>query len=1826
MKTNPDIAIIGMSGLFPEASTLEAFRDNLARGRDSVREVSDHRKMYSCLDPSYDYQPYAYIDRIDLFDYHFFNIPKAEAEVMDPQQRLLLQLTAAAIENAGYSLNHFSGSRTGVFMTASPPGYKSLLAEVDAIAEMGNRFAAIAARIAYVFNLHGPALMIDTTCSSSLVAVAEACEKLQLGKVDYAIAGGISIVPRLNRKNQEMLFREVESPDGKSRAFDAGAGGTGGGEGGAVVVLKLLDDAVRDGDHVHAVIRGWAVNQDGGRTVGLTAPSPEAQTGLLLEAWRAAGVDPATISYVEAHGTGTRLGDPVEIRGLSDAFKQRTPGKKFCAVSALKSNIGHLDAAAGIAGLIKVVLSLKNKVLFPSLHFRTPNPLIDFENTAVYVNDRLRDWEAGAHPRLAGVSAFGLTGTNAHVLVQEAPARGERPEDPRDVLVTVSAKSRESLLAYLQNVKAYLDRTADSLADISFTLNAGRDDLPYRTAFVATSKADLGQQISQVLAGSEPGPSPAKARDLVFLLSGNAALGDELVAALAHRYDSFRNHWQACRRLAGQTLTGGARTFGFQYALLHLLREMGVSTDCLVASGVSNLVVQVLNGELPLDEGLAEAAGYHRAASAPNGEKLRQYLAGLRAPLCLELGNTGQLGQVVRALGVPHVPLLPEGTPRDVLTALSQLYAQGAGIDWLHYYRDQPVSRVELPTYPFAPTRSWFAEPLKSLDRDITGWFYDIGWVRKDAASGGPRAEGQTWMIVADAGGIAGRLADHLQRAGNTVIRVGIGAQFAQIDPYTYTVRAAHEPDYERLYERVALSGKLPDGVIHLGNCGERGTPAAGKPDDRFATGLYAQHLLTKALHPLLTETPVRLIFASTNAYQVAPEDNVCYPEKSSTFGYIKGIIGEYEKTSAKAIDLGRLRGETDEELADLLLAEMNASDYCAVAYREGRRYVQALHPLPSRAHADEQQLNLVEDGVYVVTGGTSGIGLEICKSLVARTRINLVVIGRTVLPEAGPGTAGAPGGAETGNSQKLENLRALSLGGSKVHYYNCDVANHDDVAQTFRRISQRHGPVRGIVHSAALPGAKRIKHNTLEEFRSVFASRAYGALSLVELTEGSPLDFLVIFASVSTILPPQVRKADYCAASVFADTYVRQVARRRPEVKVINWCDWQETGMSFRLSDEPEAYARELKFLHVKNKDGIRIFNYFVNSGYSNSIPFGNKQAITENEIAFIQQNPFFTYSESGAQFDPFPVAPVARDVSPAAPTPAPALPAGTRAPDTAGVIAGIWQEVLKVDQLAPEDNFFDLGGHSLNGFIVLGKLEKHFRVELEMEDLFDSPTLGELAARIDQLTAAPTGGAQPAPGPQPAETTGRKLKEAPLQDYYEVNHTQKAAWFKHQPGGPRSLNVSIVMEFTDLNLEVFGDTFARLVAYHEGLRTNFIRQGDTIRQQIHPFDPDTYRITYIDLRREENPEQAVDRLKEADSRQVFDLARGPLFTLKVLQVTHNYFVMLFTIHHIICDAWSIEMLRSQFRSLYTDALSGKENQLVPLPLQAKDYAHWEHEMMQTNGWEPSQRYWREKLAAPLPLFYLHPDAPALPREVSYAASLRGATGQFGAEPAYPAVAGVLDRTAAHAGTAHRVVLKGEAFNRLKAFGQQTNTSLFRIMTANWAVLLYKLTGKGDVLLGSTASLRDQESMKNVMGWFTNTVLFRIRVDGGMTVAQLLSQVDKEIAETLHHKEYPFAKILQEQDVSLDALGAVWLNYLNYDFFLSQDIALFEHEATVDDPVYFNIDSEFIQYRNGIIINSLYRADLFEPREIEQLFGNFTRLLDLITQDPTVTIDDLPL
>ncbi|ETX02892.1 MAG: polyketide synthase [Candidatus Entotheonella factor] len=658
-----DIAIIGLTGRFPGANTIETFWANLCNGVESIAPFSDQELEAAGVDPAWFKRPDyvkagAVLDGIEDFDAAFFGLYPREAETLNPQYRLFLEAAWEVLETVGYAPEHYAG-RIGVYAGAGSNDYITALQSRAGSASsldqfqmlLGNEKDFLTTQVAYKLNLTGPSVSVQTACSTSLVAVHLACQSLLNHECDMALAGGVTI-NTLHKEGYVYVEGGITSPDGHCRAFDAKAQGTVSGNGLGIVVLKRLTDAIADGDTILAVIKGTAINNDGASKVGFTAPSLDGQVSVITEALNMADVEAETMTYIEAHGTGTALGDPIEMAALTRAFRATTAKTGFCKIGSVKTNIGHLDTAAGVAGLIKTVLALHHKVLPPSLHFEAPNPQIDFANSPFMVNTATTVWESHGPPRRAGVSSFGIGGTNAHVILEEAPVVPAFGSSSRPwQLLLLSGKTPTALETVTDNLRHHLQQHPElHLADVAYTLQVGRKRFDHYRSLVCQRPDDAITAL-----GTPPSArtlithEEARARPMVFMFSGQGSQYPDMGRELYQHEPVFRDTVDKCaadlephldldlrdiiypdaarRDTAAEQLQQTSLTqpalFVIEYALAQLWRSWGVEPQVMIGHSIGEYVAACLAGVFSPEDALTLVATRGRLMQEqPHGDML----------------------------------------------------------------------------------------------------------------------------------------------------------------------------------------------------------------------------------------------------------------------------------------------------------------------------------------------------------------------------------------------------------------------------------------------------------------------------------------------------------------------------------------------------------------------------------------------------------------------------------------------------------------------------------------------------------------------------------------------------------------------------------------------------------------------------------------------------------------------------------------------------------------------------------------------------------------------------------------------------------------------------------------------------------------------------------------------------------------------------------------------------------------------------------------------------------------------------------------------------
>ena len=811
VASSADIAIVGIACRFPEADNAETFWRHIAAGHESIRFYSPDELRQAGVDSEVMRKPnyvpsMILLDGCKDFDADHFAFTHREAEVTDPQQRVLLECAHEALESAGYG-DGAAPRSVGVFVGVGVNKYflNHLLPRMDEFVALGedivhanNKEHHAATRISYKLNLCGPSISLNTACSTSLAAIHEACKSLLLGECRMALAGGSNIV---EFEPGGYLYHEgdIRSPDGHCRAFDHKAAGTRRGNGAALVLLKSLDAALADGDTIHAVVKGSSISNDGADKVGYTAPSVTGQANAISAAQRKGRVAPASIQYIEAHGTGTPLGDPIELRALTLAFGETARGS--CAIGSVKPNIGHLEVAAGIAGLVKTVQALKHRQLPPHILYEQPNPRIDFDNSPFYVNTELRAWESDG-PRRAGVSSFGLGGTNVHVVLEEAPAVKVSQTHRRTQVLPLSARTETALRAMTERLAAHLTRGEHALADIAYTLQAGRNQHAYRRVWVC---ADVDAALAQL---EQPGvATQGEAASVVLMFADHDPHRADIALRLYEGEPEFQRHFDHCNALIPASSSALARAqcewFSLQYSLAQVLMSWGVQPAAVLGQGVGEFVAACVAGVFSQEHALklvdararliAEAAAdgvsdewralldtvpMHEPAlpyassvtgrwvSAAEAQDVSYWAFLLAAQsssaACIDMLRAESSSHTWLTFGAQaewHEPLHHDAAPaasviavlpleRESNTgevsslhhAVGQLWLAGVMIHWERYHADEQCCRVPLPTYPFERKRYWIDAPVAQRHHAASAPTFAAGETTAATAASGEQA------------------------------------------------------------------------------------------------------------------------------------------------------------------------------------------------------------------------------------------------------------------------------------------------------------------------------------------------------------------------------------------------------------------------------------------------------------------------------------------------------------------------------------------------------------------------------------------------------------------------------------------------------------------------------------------------------------------------------------------------------------------------------------------------------------------------------------------------------------------------------------------------------------------------------------------------------------------------------------------------------------------------------------------------------------------------------------------------------------------------------
>lgn len=1369
-----DIAIVGMSGKYSGVENLDEFWLALKESRNLIEEIPASRwsieEHYSAdkEDGKSHTKWGGFLKDIDKFDPEFFRISGREAENMDPQHRLFLEECWKALEDAAIAPSQLNESNCGVYVGCGAGDYIQSAEHRDVSAFWGGSSSILAARVSYFLNLKGPAVAIDTACSSSLTALYSACNSLMLGESDIAISGAVSIqaTPAFYKVSSKA---GMLSPNGQCYAFDHRANGFVPGEGVGVVILKRLQDAEADGDQIYGVIRGMGTNQDGASN-GITAPSAKSQQDLETSIYQKYDIDPNSIDYVEAHGTGTSLGDPIEFEALKASFVESVRQNNSCALGSVKTNVGHTLHAAGMAGLHKILLSIKHGQIPPSINYEKSNPLIDIENSPFFVNTELQQWPVlGSKPKRAAISSFGFSGTNAHFVIDEYSKVNRSSYQPNQpAVIILSALNIDRLKDMAENLKGFIESNMQlSIYDIAYTLQVGRSTLDEKVVFLANTNSELISQLSDyVKTNQEPqkgGGVTESARPLEDLYRARdmASLSEYWLRGSYIDWDQAYEQNNRPQKISLPGYPFARETYWIALESNHAT-ALSVPVNHLhpiLHQNTSNLAEQKFTSVFTGDEyfltdhivrgkkilpgvaylEMARAAGVHSAD--------------LQNPSITDIvwATPVEVGAVNKEVSIKLEPgsekVLSEKVLYEVYSMDGNdrvLHCKGALTDHSaeqknSYNIDELQSRFkrsESGEYCYSIfeqlgfnyganfkglKRIWFdssaalsqvsvenpegfAMPCGIWDCAIqtcVGLFIDSSdrhlYVPYSLKALNVFAEipNQVWCYARKTSSVDSRLVhyeiDILDNAGVIV------ASFADFVALPMTEENSGEGSdkttqislYQEQWDAVdpsQVANTLKDNLILIAATDQQLIEKLEQSLNASVVSVSGENEaeyfidIMKVIQPKMTEKQ------GTNITVVYQNDN--YHRHAFVSGLLSTACLENPKLAAKAVGVDELSIEAFADLSRILDKETNCPG-SNVRYknsiREEKRW---LKYLPEQSQACELQ----DSGVYLITGGLGGVGKVIAADLAREHSIKIVLLGR---------------------SEATEQQKSYLADLPNVTYIACDVTDQQSVFNLVENLKFTFGSIKGIIHSAGINKDEFIVNKPLSDVERVLSVKIDGIRNLDEATKDEPMDFLIMFSSLSAITG-NIGQSDYASANVWMDNFAtyRQELRNRGlrhgKTLSINWPYWADGGMQI-----DDAFVTRLKdeygLVPMPSSEGSNVFVQLMKFAQGQkAVAYGDAERLDKTFL-----------NQTGTSYKPHLIEAVEADEI------------SDFDQSAVQFITEVIAEVLKfpVDKIKPEDSFDKYGIDSTLIVTMIGELEKTFG-SLPKTLFFEYQSILELAA----------------------------------------------------------------------------------------------------------------------------------------------------------------------------------------------------------------------------------------------------------------------------------------------------------------------------------------------------------------------------------------------------------------------------------------------------------------------------------------------------------------
>lgn len=1824
---NDKIAIIGIGLRMPQANSKEEFWDSMCNKSNTIRHYP--RSRHELTDPWLSknendndaYQIQGYLDQIAGFDAGFFELSSAEARKMNPLQRLFMECSYEALEDAGYSEDELKGTKTSVYVGLAElgqPRYQDFFEENDGLGFIGNANSIIPSRLSYFLGLEGTSVVLDSACSSGLLGVHIASESLKKGECNLAVVCGanLNLMP-LNKYRVKML----ESPESEIHPFGINAKGTVWGEGIGVVVLKRLEQAKKDNDRIYAVICGNGANNDGNSN-GITAPKMQLQQSLFEEVWKKNHIDAKKISYIEAHGTGTNLGDPIEIKSLSNAFQKFTNQKQFCGIGTVKAGIGHLVAASGVVALIKSALSIYYGEIPPMRGFVSPNTYLNFTNSPFYISDEPVKFDKD--DEFIAVNSFGVSGTNVHVVLGKNKTVIEKTQTLQESVLFISAKTEKSLQLLLERYVKYLENTKDSLMDICYSAWKRRTHFKYRVAIVGCSLEEMCRKAKSILLSFSDKDSEVEDGCLISFIKNKEY--DKPIFKLAYDYIQHKRvNYEEVYANNGKMVDIPVYAFDEQiYWPKHIANKgevdeienykgwvcnfKGIYEDdwmaelevndwvfvehqvgqdnLLPATAMLNYIVTIASNYIPFENLKIENFVVLQSVKGDYKRKLKILVVKNEETLKLELyvynevsdtwdkvaiakvGNDKlNIENVPEIIKIPHIKINPNDFTKGKI-----IYGERwMCIQSMQTINDEILVELELPidkrndfeNYCLHPALLDMAINGSALQLDGNYLPFSIGEARilrplpehfyshiRENKTGTVELISYN-IVLSDEEGVIATFDNYTVKKidesifgttynlANSWVETNTLEKTDELKNETLLIFTDDQSECEKIFgnnslvKYMSLYAKDDEikGMIYsdqFQKCIIMSQRSFDNMDESFIEK-YIKAYMSAIYTILKTVNSVRTFLIITK--------NSFDGEKLEPFGeavnaLLRSAQNEYLKNYIKHISYQN----TDKEY---LYAEICNKTEREVVLSGEKRLICEIN---NCVHKNGEKVLLKEGGYYLVTGGSGGLATILQNELI-KNKCNIISVSRS-------------GKVSFELLEKAEENHVTLLS------YSLDITDNEKIKEFEKSILEPIGSIDGIFHLAGVSGHHFISQDDSYNDERVWNVKILASYYLIQLMQRCDIPLFVCYSSVAALIgtPGQ---SNYAAGNAFMDALVKKIVKRGKTAISIQWPAISGVGMA---NDNKADY--DSVFLKVKDEKtaDILIRTLSLGAGVYCLTPL-NYQFKLADKMSW-NLNPkllarFNSDKKVNKEFNEYSYELKGRT--------------DNSYTEIEKKVGKVWAELLEVEQINIDKDFYELGGNSITAIDALTKLNKTFDAEIEIAKVFQYTTIRKLSEYISSLEE---------------KSKDDTVEDIDYKKFYEMSSEQKQIYSVCvlQPDST-VYNLPIILKINgNINVEKIKQAYIALINRHSALRTQFVLHDSKIMQEIN----NDFEISF-----------EYKNIEEADIEQIkkqfihsFDLSKAPLIRMQLVKVNENEYILMMDIHHIICDGFSSIIIVKDFLNYYE---TGK------FESDAKQYIEYS-EMKKRLDWD--KEFWINELGEDIPALNLPYDWKRENIKTFSGGSL---------DLEYPI----------------------EFKNSVEKLAMECKCSNFMVILAAVYLTLSKFSNQDDIIVGVPNIGNRTTDYKNTVGMFVNTLPVRVKIDEKQDIESLLSNIKEKCMQVLQHSNLNYEDLLScisySRDLSRNPLYDIMIVYQNIEnteFEVSDSgvgkVDIEREEYTVHSIPFVSgtskMDLTFEVHENetGYHIAFHYSDKLFSKETVLRIANSFEKILYKMSQSVQIKISDI--